>query len=276
MAPLSSPGSSCRFNGLRPKFIGKDCAVPSPKKPGRKSERWDSGLANSVLDRSWIEIDGYYILDGAIYIYTHIYIYIYICIYIYGIVWCYLLYIYKCISVHMLNFKLHSFLSAKCSQLVAIIPKGRPTEINFSQAQRPRSCSTALQEPQKMPPQGPCCTVQLGPIGSGPERDQPLSSHNGSVPHQNPPPSADRPRAPLNAPWRCKWPPLLLGEVLPSSPSPDRDSHMVIEWWFYLFSRRFNGMSWDLMVIEGSLEVKLSTIWTDESSAGQRQREEKD
>ena len=65
-APLSSPGSSCRFNGLRPKFIGKDCAVPSPKKPGRKSERWDSGLANSVLDRSWIEIDGYYILDGAI------------------------------------------------------------------------------------------------------------------------------------------------------------------------------------------------------------------
>ena len=66
MAPLSSPGSSCRFNGLRPKFIGKDCAVPSPKKPGRKSERWDSGLANSVLDRSWIEIDGYYILDGAI------------------------------------------------------------------------------------------------------------------------------------------------------------------------------------------------------------------
>ena len=79
-----------------------------------------------------------------------------------------------------------------------------------------------------------------------------------------PPPSADRPRAPLNAPWRCKWPPLLLGEVLPSSPSPDRDSHMVIEWWFYLLSRRFNGMSWDLMVIEGSLEVKLPTIWTDE------------
>ena len=60
MAPLSSPGSSCRFNGLRPKFIGKDCAVPSPKKPGRKSERWDSGLANSVLDRSWIEIDDIY------------------------------------------------------------------------------------------------------------------------------------------------------------------------------------------------------------------------
>ena len=59
MAPLSSPGSSCRFNGLRPKFIGKDCAVPSPKKPGRKSERWDSGLANSVLDRPWIEMDGY-------------------------------------------------------------------------------------------------------------------------------------------------------------------------------------------------------------------------
>ena len=78
MAPLSSPGNNCRFNGLRPKFIGKDCAVPSPKKPGRKSERWDSGLANSVLDRSWIEMDGYYILDSAIYIYIHIYICIYI------------------------------------------------------------------------------------------------------------------------------------------------------------------------------------------------------
>ena len=105
------------------------------------------------------------------------YIYIWYCMVLFAI--------YICISLHMLNFKLHSFLSAKCNQLVAIIPKGRPTEINFSQAQRPRSCSTALQEPQKMPPQGPCCTVQLGPIGSGPERDQPSSSHNGRVPHQN-------------------------------------------------------------------------------------------
>ena len=115
MAPLSSPGSSCRFNGLRPKFIGKDCAVPSPKKPGRKSERWDSGLANSVLDRSWIEIDGYYILDGVIYIYIHICIYIYTYMYIY-IWYCMVLfaiYIYKCISVHMLNFKLHSFFECK-------------------------------------------------------------------------------------------------------------------------------------------------------------------
>jgi hypothetical protein len=29
-------------------------------------------------------------------------------------------------------------------------------------------------------------------------------------------------------------------------------------------------------VIEGSLEVKLPTIWTDETRVGQRQREEKD
>ena len=180
MAPLSSPGSSCRFNGLRPKFIGKDCAVPSPKKPGRKLERWDSGLANSVLDRSWIEMDGYYILDSTMYIY----IYIYIC----GIVWCNLLYIYiytythKC--AHVKFQASFFFLRAKCSQLVAIIPKGRPTEISFSQTQRPRSCSTALQEPQKMPPQGPCCTVQLGSIWRGPEWDQPLSSpHNGRVPN---------------------------------------------------------------------------------------------
>ena len=90
MAPLSSPGSSCRFNGLRPKFIGKDCAVPSPKKPGRKLGRWDSELANSVLDRSWIEMDGYYILDSAMYIY------IYMCVVLYGAI-CYIyihIYIY--------------------------------------------------------------------------------------------------------------------------------------------------------------------------------------
>ena len=93
MAPLSSPGSSCRFNGLRPKFIGKDCAVPPPKKPGRKSERWDSGLANSVLDRSWIEMDGYYILDSTMYIYIYMwYCMVQFAIYIYT-------YTHKCAHV---------------------------------------------------------------------------------------------------------------------------------------------------------------------------------
>ena len=30
-----------------------------------------------------------------------------------------------------------------------------------------------------------------------------------------------------------------------------------------------------IYIIEGSLEVKLPTVWTDESRAGQRQRQEK-
>ena len=31
-----------------------------------------------------------------------------------------------------------------------------------------------------------------------------------------------------------------------------------------------------IYIIEGSLEVKLPTIWTDESRVGERQREEED
>ena len=44
---------------------------------------------------------------------------------------------------------------------------------------------------------------------------------------------------------------------------------------FIRFQGDFNGMSWDLMVIEGSLEVKLPTISTDEKQRWSRRIEKR-
>ena len=69
MIQLSSPGSSCRSNGLRPKFIGKDCAVLSPKKPRRKS-----GGTQDFQTRSWTGLGSRYCYL-LIAIYLSIYVY---------------------------------------------------------------------------------------------------------------------------------------------------------------------------------------------------------
>ena len=69
MIQLCSPGSSCRSNGLRPKFIGKDCAVLSPKKPRRKS-----GGTQDFQTGSWTGLGSRYCYL-LIVIYLSIYVY---------------------------------------------------------------------------------------------------------------------------------------------------------------------------------------------------------